>query len=266
MKTFFNIAATKFSVPTSANKSDMLSKVVGEPFAIHAIVFKETKKDIENGTISITLRPITDYKKLTLKHLLNRIATAEAACIGANKVVSAFLEDNVTLNPLKVTKDTEFVVTDGKGIPFRFIAIDNNDYKALRKALKNGKSVEYAAGIAFANSVLTPLADHVAKILDKGKSVDVAREKAVLERLYGGKVSRTTTTDTTTTEEHKPSDAAKYIVYASKVQDVKNAWLALHKVENRKGVKKEIKDKLIANATDFLTNRMFAALDYEIAM
>lgn len=279
MKTFFNENRFNSEIAFSANMIDVFAQVFGLPaFAICAYEMRQSDKNKENGTARVKVTPICDYKKLTSKHLLNRIATAESIASTANDICVNFLGKDVAkgekFEAFKITKNTQFVITDKVGTIFRVLEIDSGDYRLMRKAITKGATPDMAAAICFAHSKLLSIADHIARIIERGRKVDIEEETETLERMYGGKFRHATADESANKAQASAStaqDNAKalrlcYDKYASKAQDVKNGWASLYKIQNRKGLSKKAKDALLKSATDFLTSKMFDVLDFEIAM
>lgn len=277
MKTFFNENRFNSEVTFSANIIDIYAQILGLPsFAICAFEIRQTDSSRAKGTAKVKVVPICDYKKMTNKHLLNRIASAESIASTATGICTNFLGEDVAkdekFDVFKVTKNTQFVITDKNGTIFRVLEISSEDYKAMRKSIAKGAAPDMAAAICFAHSKLLSIADHVARVIERGRKVDVEEETRTLERIYGGRFRRATAEESAKVE-HTPTaqDKAKalsmyYDKYASKVQDVKNGWLGLYKIQNRRGISKVAKDAMIASASKFLTTKMFEILDFEIAM
>ena len=279
MKTFFNENRFNSEVTFSANMIDIYAQVFGLPsFAICAYELRQTDKNKASGTARVKVTPICDYKKMTSKHLLNRIATAESIANTASDVCINFLGEDVAkgekFDVFKVTKNTQFVITDKAGAIFRVLEIDSEDYRLMRKAITKGATPDMAAAICFAHSKLLSIADHIARVIERGRKVDIEEETQTLERMYGGKFRRASAEESAskaqasapTAQDKAQALRLYYDKYASKAQDIKNGWASLYKVQNRKGLSEKAKDALLQGATDFLTSKMFDILDFEIAM
>lgn len=192
MKTFLNIQGIKFETSAKPSVLDIYNELpITKEYAICAFSLRQSRKQIETGKCTVTIQPLTDYKKSSTKHLLTRLACLEVLAYQANTIVQDFTEcTEIDFSAYKVTKNTIFVLTDGNGKICRELNINSEAYKELRKRVKAGYTAEKAAAIAFGKTILVSVIGHLAKIVEKGKTIDQRQEVAVLERLFGGSVRK----------------------------------------------------------------------------
>lgn len=192
MKTFLNVSGIKFTTSAKPSMLDIYNELpTTTEYAICAFSLRQSKQQIEKGECTVTLQPLTDYKKSSTKHLLTRLACLEVLAHEANTIVQDFTEcTEIDFSAYKVTKNTIFVLTDGNGKVCRELNINSESYKELRKRVKAGYTAEKAAAIAFGKAVLVSVIGHLAKVVEKGKSIDQRQEVAILERLFGGSVRK----------------------------------------------------------------------------